>query len=273
MGEEAAPEVLDGLLHALAQGLQGARALLPPQARPALQPALLGPLRLHAALVAEHPEHREVGVELALEDRLQVDLHVGLPGQAPVVPEDAQEAAVGDESPQVLVGAVQKLLHQAVRACLRRSGHAARAPVQLHPGAHEVDGRLSPEVAHGVALALDLQAPRGLKPAVAKLLEEREKQALAREPRGRLRGPRALPRVLEARPLAAHPVPGARDGLAQALGAEVVVLRAQPRKLAPRCGEARDDVGRDEPALGAHREEAVVARAPHAAPPDTGSRT
>jgi hypothetical protein len=136
-----------------------------------------------------------------------------------------------------------------------------------------VDGRLSPEVAHGVALALDLQAPRGLEPAVAKLLEKREKEALAREPCGRLRGARAFPRVQEARPLAAHPVPGARDGLAYALGAKVVVIRTQPWKLAPRCGEARDDIGRDEPALGSHREEAVVARAPHAAPPDTGSRT
>ena len=50
-------------------------------------------------LVAQQPEQREVGVHLAIEHRLQVELDVGLAGQANVVAQDAQLQAVADETP------------------------------------------------------------------------------------------------------------------------------------------------------------------------------
>jgi len=87
VGEKAAAEAGDGLLHARAQAVQGARAPASRLLRPALEPALLRPLRLQAGLVAEEPEEDEVGVDLALHHRLQVELDVGLAGEGGVVAE------------------------------------------------------------------------------------------------------------------------------------------------------------------------------------------
>ena len=83
---------------------------------------------LHPALVADQPQQGEVGVELALHHRFQVKLHVGGAGQADVVAQDAQAQAVADDAPQMVVGAVEELLQQAVRAALGAPGRGGPAP-------------------------------------------------------------------------------------------------------------------------------------------------
>ena len=69
---------------------------------PALEPALLGLVGLDAGLVADEPEEHEVGVDLAGEHRLEVELEVRLAGERDVVAQDAEHEAVGDDPPQPL---------------------------------------------------------------------------------------------------------------------------------------------------------------------------
>jgi hypothetical protein len=60
------------------------------QREPLLQPAVLRPRRLEPALVEHHPREREVGVVVAFEHRLEVDVDVRLGGQAVVITQEAQ---------------------------------------------------------------------------------------------------------------------------------------------------------------------------------------
>ena len=62
--------------------------------RPAFQPALFGLLPGDARLVAEPPEQREVGVQLAVEHRLQIELDERLPAEPDVVAQDAESQTV-----------------------------------------------------------------------------------------------------------------------------------------------------------------------------------
>ena len=144
VGEEAAAERLDRLLDALAERVERAGAVLPAALRPPLEPALLGPVGLDAGLVADEPQQREVGVDLAGEHRLEVELHVRLAGERDVVAEHAEHEPVGDDPPQPLGGAVEQLLHEAVRALAGGSLDAGGAGVEPDAAADEVDRGVLP---------------------------------------------------------------------------------------------------------------------------------
>jgi hypothetical protein len=85
------------------QSVSSALALLLCGLHPALQPEITGTLRLDTRLVAQQVEQHEVGVDLALHHRFQVEFDVRLAGQADVVAQDAQKVAVGEEAPQHLI--------------------------------------------------------------------------------------------------------------------------------------------------------------------------
>ena len=103
-----------------------------------------------AALVAEHVQQREVGEALALEERLEVNAEVALPGEAVMVAQEPQLAAVRDQAPQVVVGPIQEVLDQAMRAHPCGAGHLLGAVVQRHACAEEMDGHAAPAVRKGV---------------------------------------------------------------------------------------------------------------------------
>ena len=75
-----------------------AATLRPPLEPAAVGRALVGP-RTAASWCAGEPEQREVGVDLAGEHRLEVELDVGLAGERRVVAQDAQRPAVARRSP------------------------------------------------------------------------------------------------------------------------------------------------------------------------------
>ena len=75
--------------------------------------------------MAQEPEQGEVGVDLAGHHRFEVELDVGLAGQAGVVAQDAQAAPVGEEAPEVVIRLVQELLDEAVRAGAAGAGGAS----------------------------------------------------------------------------------------------------------------------------------------------------
>ena len=58
--------------------------------RPLLEPALLGLFGLDPGLVADQPQEREVGVDLAAEHGFEVELDVCLAGEADVVAQQPQ---------------------------------------------------------------------------------------------------------------------------------------------------------------------------------------
>lgn len=116
MGQESLAQSLDRLPHPVAQRIQGTHPLLSGLSGPTLQPAFVGQLALHPALVTHQPQQRKVGVEFAAHHRLQVELDVGGAGEADVVAQHAQAQAVAEKAPQVVIGAIEELLQQAVRA-------------------------------------------------------------------------------------------------------------------------------------------------------------
>ena len=126
MRQESAAEGRDGGLDAAAELVEGAGAFGAGGGEPAFQPAVVPPARggLEAGLVGEHPEEDEVGVDLALEEGLEVELDVGLAGEADVVAQEAQDAAVAHDPPEPGVVAVQEFLDEGVRAGAGGTGHA-----------------------------------------------------------------------------------------------------------------------------------------------------
>ena len=133
MAGEAFAEDLQRLLDATAQVAQGAGALLVGDLGPLLQPAGLRPLglaRREARGVRHEPEQDEVGIDLAGEHGLEVELEKRLARQGLVVAQDAQPQAVRDDGPEVAGAAVQELLHQTVRVDGGGPAHAGGAAVE-----------------------------------------------------------------------------------------------------------------------------------------------
>ena len=86
----------------------------------------------------------------------------------------AQRQAVGDDAPQALVGAVEQLLHQAVRALAGGARDARRAAVERDAGSRRGgSGVCCHWREDGVGLAVDLDRRLLDEPAVAELLEQR----------------------------------------------------------------------------------------------------
>ena len=174
---EALAEDLQGLLDAAAQVAQGAGALLLGHLGPLLQPAGLRALALarrEARGVGHEPEQDEVGVDLAGEHGLEVELEEGLAREGLVVAQDAQAQAVRDDGPEVAVAAVQELLHQAVGVGGGGTAHAGGAAVEAQAAADQVDRHRAEEAADGVGPAVDLGTGAGRQQAEAQLAQERQ---------------------------------------------------------------------------------------------------
>ena len=138
--EEAFAEGADGFFDAVAEAVEHADAALFGLGGPAFEPAGLGWGALDAGLVAEEPEELEVGILAAFEHGEEVELDVGLAGEGDVVAQDAEVEAVGDEGPEVVIGAVEELLHHGVRAFLGGALGSGGALVDADACAEEVDG-------------------------------------------------------------------------------------------------------------------------------------
>jgi len=135
VAEKAAAEGGDGRLDTTAQLVEGTGALLLRRPGPALQPAVFRARGLHPRLVAKEPEQDEIGIDLAAHHRLEIKLDPGLAGEADVVAEDAQPAAVGEQGPEPVLGAVEQLLNHAVRRAAAGAGNTGGAPVEVNPPA------------------------------------------------------------------------------------------------------------------------------------------
>ena len=104
--------------------------------------SVLGPLRdprLEPSAVGEVPEQGEIGVCLFSEDRLEVELQIGVAGERGVVAQQTQRPAVADDAPQPVRGAIQELLEQAVRRLPGGAHHPAAAAVERHVSANQME--------------------------------------------------------------------------------------------------------------------------------------
>jgi len=259
VGEETGAQRTDGFLHAFAQALKGARALLAGLLGPLLQPTQGGTLALDPGLMAQEPEQAKVRVQLAVHHGGEVELHVGLTGKTDVVSENPQLEPVGDEGPEVVVGAVEELLHQSVGAGLGGADLTGSTLIQLETGADEVDRGMAPEVRDRIALAVDFEGGVALQAPVAQLVEQREQPAVARQAGGRVSLRKALQLFAEARPQRREPVPGAVGGLVDALALrQVVLLGADAGQLCIEVRNAGDKLRGQEQAFGFDRGEGLV---------------
>ena len=185
MRQEPLTEIHDGGFHAVAQpvectGTRGGGVLAP-----LFEHALLGWITLEAAAMASEPQQREVAVQLALEDGMQVEFDVGLTGKRSVVPQESQRQAVGEQRPEMVVAAVEKFLHQAVRRGSSCPGHSWGASINGNLRAQQVDGnRVAPLVGDGVLLAVDLAGPSCRQSAESQLIAERVQPTLPCQPGG-----------------------------------------------------------------------------------------
>ncbi|HWQ34037.1 MAG TPA: hypothetical protein VNQ79_14400 [Blastocatellia bacterium] len=233
--EEAASERFDRLFDAAAQGFERARALFLGGLRPLLQPARFDSFafaHLNARLVAEEPQQREVGVQLAVHHRFEVEFDIGLPRQADVVAQDAQLQSVRDEAPQVRFRTVEQFLHHSVRRDAGRSRYACRAFVKLHFRADQMNRRLLPGVRDGIASAINLDGFRGLQPAIPEFTEERQQPLFARQCGAGISRGQRRERFLKNCPRAEQPVPGLVDRFVKSdIADEVVILRRQSFEL------------------------------------------
>lgn len=149
VGEEAVAEVeddgVDGLAEAIADAGAGIEGVLVVDLDGGLGDGIL--FHRQAGGVKQAVEEGEVGEKLLGEDAFEVELDEGEFHQAGGIPEQADEAAVGDDAVEVL-GEVEVFLDEAVGRHARGIGHGAAAVERLVP-ADEVDGEL---VAGGIAV-------------------------------------------------------------------------------------------------------------------------
>ena len=140
VGQEPGAEDGDGLLDAVAELVERPLALVRGEAAPLFQVAGCGAavaLDREAGLVADQVEQHEVGEQLAVEDRLQVELDVGGADQRGRVAQQPQRGAVGQDRPQVGVVPVEQFLQHG----LRGAGADVRGlVVQVGAPAEQVDG-------------------------------------------------------------------------------------------------------------------------------------
>ncbi len=64
--------------------------------------------------MAQQPQQGEIGVMLAGEQRFQVEFHKGRAGEAHVIAQHTQAQPIAHNAPEIIVGAVEEFLHQAV---------------------------------------------------------------------------------------------------------------------------------------------------------------
>jgi len=183
VAEEAGAEGAEGALDPRLETPEGACPGVGGLAAPGLEPAAGGAMLLGADLeagdVGELEEDEPLGVELAIEDGLEVELHVGRADEGGGVAQQPQSGAVGEDRPQVLVGAVEQLLRDGLRGA-GGSGDAGVALVEVDAGAEQVDGHVLPDVGDGVVGAVDGQAMgRSGDLAVAELAQQRQQPSLA----------------------------------------------------------------------------------------------
>src|SRR5438477_8276607 len=82
-------------------------------------------------------------------------------------------------SPEIVLGLVEELLDQAVRAGPAGPRHAGQAPIQVHVEADQMDRRVLPGVRNGVRFPIDLDRLRWQQATVAQLLEQGHQPLLA----------------------------------------------------------------------------------------------
>ena len=175
MGEEAGAEGLERGLDAIAQALAHAATFLDPLLVPALEQAFVrvaGAFR-EAGPMQDAVDEQELAVEVAFDDRFEVELDIGGLGEALGVAEQAKLAPVGDEAPERVV-AVEELLDQGVRAALPVLAALVEGTVE----GYDVDWRrtfaFAGEVGDGEACATTRQRCTLVVQRPAELAKERD---------------------------------------------------------------------------------------------------
>jgi hypothetical protein len=207
---------------------------------PALQPPVFDTARLpvrprqplQPGLVADQEQQDEVAEQVTVEDRLQVELDVGLPDEGSGVAQQPQGAPVRQHRPEVVRAAVEQLLDHRLRRP-GRTGGPAGAKVQVDSPTQQVHRHVGPQMADRVVPAVDAQvaARRCRHPAVVQHPQQRLQPPLPGQPGSEVAAGSRSQLVAEAGVDAAQVLESAGSGLPQRLAGQVVVIGRQPGQI------------------------------------------
>ena len=163
VGDEPGAEDRDGLLHAAAELFESTLALLGGEPAPLFQVTGLRATVIvggEPGLVAYQVEQDEVGEQLSIEDRLEVELDVRRADQGSGVAQQPQRGAVGKDRPEAGVVAVQQFLHHGLWC---PGGHFRRFVVQVGAPAEQVHRHVPGPVTDREASAVQVDATVGFE--------------------------------------------------------------------------------------------------------------
>ena len=180
IGDESRPQNGDGLFDSGIKVVEGAEGFVLGRFFPAFQPVLLGLFALETGLVADKPQDEELGIEVAIEHGLKVELDEGQTGESDIVAEQAQIETVGHDAPKVRFAGVQRRLDQRVWAGFGRANGTGRPVVEVRVGTDQVDGHLIPAVGNRIAVAIHFNGLCRRQTTKTEFLKEREQPAFAR---------------------------------------------------------------------------------------------
>ena len=255
------------MLRAPLQALPGPFTLLDGRGAPRLQPARCHRLagRYGEARSVHQPEQQqEVGEQLPVEDQLEVELDVGRSGERPGVAQQPQLLPVGDERPQVRVGAVEQLLNDRLGGAGGRTDDTLGAAIEIRAPTEQVDRHVLPRVADRECLVVHREPTRGGggQDAEVQRAEQGQQPALPGEPGQRPPlGLGLLPLASEGPPRAAQVVEGTRCGLADGLVRREPVGRRLPAGQRRVVEDAGEQVAGQQATGGAQRGERRPAHA------------
>ena len=122
--------------------------------------------------MGEHIEQQELGVKVAFEDSVEVELEVSGARESSGVAQQAKFGTVGEDAPEVGILAIEEFLQHCLRSA-RRSCDARVTSVKARAGSEKMDRYVLPLVADGVARAIECQAARkGRDVAVPELAQQ-----------------------------------------------------------------------------------------------------
>ena len=252
MAGEAGAEDSQRLFDAAAQEAKRAGAEPFGLSRPLLQPAGLGPApgaRHEARGMDRQPQQDEVGVDLAFEHRLEIELEECLAGQRLAVAQHAQALAVRRDRPEVRAAPVEELLHQAVRVRRRRAALAGGPAIERQTATDQVYRHRTEEPVDRICAPAQFGTGGRREESEPQFAQQRQAPLVVGQP-GSSRPAGSFSFTGELRPVSAQAVPGLGDDLVQALaGRHSIVIRSGAGQARAGVEHPPQQIGRQQPAL------------------------
>ena len=120
--------------------------------------------------MSHQPQQHEIGIHLAVKQRLQIKFQIRLPRQRLTIAQHPQPQPIRHQRPDMIGTAIEKLLHQTVRIAL----HTAHAPIQTPATADQMNRRRAGLVMNRIQPPVDLRAGMERQHAKSQFPQQRQ---------------------------------------------------------------------------------------------------